>query len=203
MSVCCIVGAGDCPIFDFKKNAGDLIIAADGGYDHLVKCNIVPDIVIGDFDSLGYIPDDTKVIRLPVEKDITDMLAAINIGIEKGYRIFYIYGGCGGRIDHTMSNLQLAASIAEKGMEIFIKEGNSVITAVHNNKVVIDEKSKGCISIISHSDVSTGVTFKGLKYPLTNAKLTNTFPLGVSNVLVGDKAEISVENGTLIIFYSV
>ena len=201
MSVCCIIGAGDCPIFDFKKNAGDLIIAADGGYTHLRKYNVVPDIVIGDFDSLGYIPDDIDIIKLPVEKDITDMLAAVNVGIEKGYSSFYIFGGCGGRIDHTLSNLQLITSIAEKGMKVILKDQNTVITAIHNGKITLDKSNKGYISVISHSDVSTGVTIKGLKYPLENDELTNRFPLGVSNAFKGDEAEISVENGTLLIIY--
>lgn len=201
MGICCIVGAGECPDFDFQKHKEDLIIAADGGYNHLLKYNIKPDIAIGDFDSLGYVPNDIQTVKLPAEKDVTDMSAAVDIGIERGYKTFYIYGGCGGRIDHTISNLQLAASVAEKGMKLFIRDGKTVITAIHNKKIYLDKTNTGYISLFSHSDVCSGVTVRGLKYTLENAELNNTVPLGVSNEFIGEEAEISVQNGTLLIVY--
>ena len=202
MNICCIVGAGDCPEFDFKKNDGDLIIAADGGFRHLLDYGIKPDVAIGDFDSLGYIPDDIEIIKLPAEKDVTDMVAAVETGIKKGYKTFYIYGGCGGRIDHTISNLQLSASVAEKGLKVFIRDGKTVISAIHNESLVFDSTYIGYFSVFSHSDISKGVTIKGLKYLLENAELSCTNPLGVSNEFIGEEAEITVENGTLIIVYS-
>lgn len=201
MEVCCVVGAGNCTNFDYIKNKNDLIIAADGGFEHLMHHNLRPDVAIGDFDSLGYIPEDVEIIKLPAEKDVTDMVAAVDIGIERGYKIFYIYGACGGRIDHTLSNLQLAASIAEKGMKVIIRDGKTVITAIHNECVNFEASYSGYISVFSHSDISTGVTLKGLKYTLENAELSNKNPLGVSNEFIGEEAEISVKNGTLLIVY--
>lgn len=202
MKACCIVGAGDFSNFDFIKKENDLIIAADGGYKHLRNIGVQPDIAVGDFDSLGFTPNDVDTIVLPVKKDITDMKAAIDIGIEKGYESFYIYGGCGGRTDHTLSNIQLAASVAEMGFKIFIVDGKTIITAIHNSKFALDSTHKGYISVFSHSDISKGVTLKGLKYTLENADITNSFPLGVSNEFIGIESEISVENGTLIIVYN-
>lgn len=202
MKTCCIVGAGDCPEFDFKKKEGDLIIAADGGYAHLKNFGIKPDITIGDFDSLGFTPDDTETVTLPAVKDVTDMNAAVDIGVKKGYKKFVIYGACGGRTDHTISNIQLLAFLAEKGMECYIRDGKTVITAINNKNIRFDASNKGYISVFAHSDICRGVYIKGLKYCLENAELSNVFSLGVSNEFIGKEAEISVKSGTLIIIYS-
>lgn len=199
MSVCCIVGAGDCDSFDFKKQEGDIIIAADGGYNHLKKFNISPDIVIGDFDSLGYIPDNISFIKLPKEKDVTDMYAAAEMGIDRGYKEFLIYGACGGRLEHTISNIQLAAMLADKGKKCVIKDCKTKIIAVRNGTIEFDDTNKGYISVFSHSDKCSGVTIKGLKYVLENTTLTNVFPIGVSNEFIGEKSSVTVDNGTLII----
>lgn len=76
-----------------NPNSKNLVIAADGGYAYLKSIDITPDIVIGDFDSLGYVPCEVKTIALPAEKDVTDTAAAIETGWSKGYRVFCIYGG--------------------------------------------------------------------------------------------------------------
>ena len=201
MKVCCIVGAGDCTKFDFKKKSDDLMIAADGGYDHLKKLDIFPDVVIGDFDSLGYVPEDVSVVKLPTVKDVTDMYAAVETGIEKGYREFVIYGGCGGRLDHTLSNIQLAASIAQKGMKCVICDGETKITALHNNKIDFSKNEKGYISVFAHSDICEGVTIKGMKYCVDDVTFCNTFPLGVSNEFIGEESSVTVKKGTLIVIY--
>ncbi|MBR3779890.1 MAG: thiamine diphosphokinase [Clostridia bacterium] len=202
MGVCYIVGAGDCTELSINKNKDDLIIAADGGYRYLINANISPDLIIGDFDSLGDIPDGENVIRLNPVKDITDMDAAMQIGIEKGYSEFHIYGACGGRIDHTLANIQLVASAASKDMKAFIHDGKTVITALCNESIKFTNDYKGYISVFSHSDECTGVTLKGLKYPLENAVLSNKFPLGVSNEFIGCESEISIANGILILVYN-
>lgn len=202
VGVCYIVGAGDCTELSINKNKDDLIIAADGGYRYLINANISPDLIIGDFDSLGDIPDGENVIRLNPVKDITDMDAAMQIGIEKGYSEFHIYGACGGRIDHTLANIQLVASAASKDMKAFIHDGKTVITALCNESIKFTNDYKGYISVFSHSDECTGVTLKGLKYPLENAVLSNKFPLGVSNEFIGCESEISIANGILILVYN-
>lgn len=202
MGVCYIVGAGDCTELNINKNNDDLIIAADGGYRYLINANICPDLIIGDFDSLGDIPEGGNVIKLNPVKDITDMDAAVQIGIEKGYSEFHIYGACGGRFDHTLANVQLVASVASKNMKAFIHDAETVITALCNDSMKFTSDYKGYISVFSHSDECTGVTIKGLKYPLENAVLSNRFPLGVSNEFIGCKSTISIEKGILILVYN-
>lgn len=202
MGICYIIGAGDCDKLNINKNDGDLIIAADGGLKHLENAGIEPDIIIGDFDSLGRIPDAENVIKLNPVKDITDMNAAAEIGIEKDYSEFHIFGGCGGRIDHTIANIQLAASLAEINKKVFVYNGETVITAVCNDSISFSEDYKGYISVFSHSDECTGLSIKGLKYTLENATLKNSFPLGVSNEFIGCKSKITVNNGTALIVYN-
>lgn len=202
MGVCYIVGAGECSFLDIKKDSDDLIIAADGGYKYLLEAKIEPDIIIGDFDSLGDIPEGTNVIKLNPVKDITDMHAAVETGIEREYKEFHIFGACGGRLDHTLANIQLIASLAERKINAFIHDGETVITAVCNDKICFPKKCKGYVSVFSHSDKCTEVYIKGLKYTLDNATLTNVFPLGVSNEFIGCESEIIIGNGTAIIIYN-
>lgn len=201
MNVCRIVGAGECKKLGFKKEKGDLIIAADGGYAYLKEAGIEPDIKIGDFDSLGKTPDGSDVIKLNPVKDITDMNAAVDEGIKRGYNEFHLYGACGGRNDHTLANIQLIAQLAQNNIKAFIHD-EMTITAVCNGALKFESNCKGYISVFSHSDKAEGVTVKGLKYTLDNAELSNVFSLGVSNEFIGEKSEIRVKKGTLIVIYS-
>lgn len=118
--ICYIVGAGDWFDMDFRPAKNDFVIAADAGLRYLEQVGIPADLVIGDFDTLEEIPTGANVVRLSCEKDDTDMLAAVREGIKAGYKEFHIYGGTGGRIDHTLANLQVLAYLAGNGMQGFL-----------------------------------------------------------------------------------
>jgi len=198
--ICHIVGAGECYGLPFQSTSDDFVIAADGGLDYLKEYNIIPNLVVGDFDSLHEPPEgDENMIILPKEKDDTDMAAAIREGWARGFRVFHIYGGTGGRPDHTLGNIQLIADIAKKGGHGFLRDKDTVMTAIHNTPITFPHTAKGVISVFSHTDISRGVYEKGLKYPLTNAQLKNTCPLGISNEFMGTEAVISVKSGILVI----
>lgn len=200
-SICYIVGAGEKYGPDFAPSTNDYVIAADAGIRYLEQCGITADLVIGDFDSLNDIPAHPNTKILSAEKDDTDMLAAVREGIKAGYRDFHIYCGTGGRIDHTLANLQVLAYLSENGMQGFLFDKDSVITAITNRMLSFDPIPSGYISVFSHTAKSEGVYLHGLKYELNNAVLTNTFPLGVSNEFVGMVSRISVESGTLLIVF--
>lgn len=202
MGVCYIVGAGECPKLDFNKKDGDFVIAADGGCAYLERQGIMPDLIIGDFDSLESAPSGENIIRLNPVKDITDMDAAVQEGVKRGYSEFCLYGACGGRIDHTLANIQLVASLAQNKKRAYIRNGAQVITAVRNGSLCFDSSYKGYVSVFSHSDKCEGVCLKGLKYPLENAVLSNSFPLGVSNEFLGVESEIIIGKGTAIVIYT-
>lgn len=179
---------------------GDFIIAADAGTEILKKYGIEPDIAVGDFDSSSFIPEK-NVIKLPVEKDITDSHAAVNIALDMGFEEIVIYGGMGGRPDHSFANYTLVALLAQKGIKgKCIGEGYTV-TAVKDGSLIVDLPKDKTVSVFSWSERATGVTLKGLKYTLEDAELLSTFALGVSNSTVDESAEITVKDGTLLIMY--
>ena len=178
-----------------------MIIAADGGYSTLKKLNIKPDLVVGDFDSLGEAPKDETVIKHPIKKDDTDTLLAVKIGLEKGYKTFVIYGAVGGRLDHTVATIQTATFVAENGGIAYIYDGNHTVTAIKNSSINFKANAKGYISIFALSGVAKGVTIKGLLYELNNAEITPSFPIGVSNEFISKESKISVKDGILTIIF--
>lgn len=201
---CFIFGAGErTPLYN-RPSDNDIVIAADGGLKYLTELCIAPDFVVGDFDSLGEIPDFDrgKMKILPCEKDTTDTYEAITAGINMNCTVFHIYGGTGGRLDHTIANLQLLSDLSEKGYKAFLYGCGYAVTAVTNGKTVISGEKGEYISVFSSSDISEGVNLKNLKYTLTDGEIKNTFPLGVSNEFIGKTAEISVKKGALLIYYS-
>lgn len=201
---CYITGAG-LHYFrdDFKPSDEDLVIAADGGYIFNSLHNIRTDIIIGDFDSLTdeYASDAKTVIRLNPVKDETDMLSAVNTGIERGYTEFHLYGATGGRGDHTFANIQVLNHLASRNMKGYIYSENEVMTVIRNSSVSFSSSMNGYISVFALDSECTGVTEKGLKYEIENAVLNNAFPLGVSNEFCGTEAQVSVEKGSLLIYY--
>ncbi len=202
MAVCYIVGAGDCPpLENIRINEGDTVIAADAGLRYLRAAGINPDSVIGDFDSLGSVPEGGKVTELPAEKDVTDMYAAAEAGVAAGYTEFKFYGWSGGRLDHTLANIQLCASLVERGYRADFVAEKQILTALHCDEMRFDKSHKGYISVFAFSDECLGVTLKGLKYTLDNATLSSRFPLGVSNEFTGTDSLVKVSQGTLIVVF--
>ncbi|MGN0597157.1 MAG: thiamine diphosphokinase [Ruminiclostridium sp.] len=200
--ICYIIGAGSFYDDNISPEEKDYVIAADGGYRYTESLGIKPDVVIGDFDSLGETPDFPHVIKLKPEKDRTDIAEAVELGIEKGYSLFRIYGGTGGsRTDHTVANFQLLAYLSSRGMQGFLYGENEVFTAITDSEITFSPSARGYISVFAHSNICEGVTLKGLKYPLENYTLSNNIALGVSNEFTGVESSVSVKKGTLLIAY--
>ena len=162
---------------------------------------ITPDAVIGDFDSAQK-PENVDVIQLNPVKDETDTWEAVRLGIENGCTDFYIYGGTGGRSDHTFANIQLITMLAKKGMKARLFGNGEIMTVVHNSSIAFSADSQGMVSVFSLCEKSDGVSEKGLKYLLDGYDMTNDYAIGVSNEFVGERAEISVKKGTLLVIYT-
>ena len=195
---CVIVGAGDFSKDTFSPPKDSFIIAADGGYRHLDSIGITPDEIVGDFDSLGEIPDHQNVTKLPIHKDDTDIFSAVKSALTKGFDRFYIYGATGGkRFDHTVANFQILQYIANRNAAGFIIDKNFNAVAVKNSSLIFDSGFKGTISVFALCEKAEGVKIKGLEYETENATLSPDFPLGVSNSFKGERAEISVRNGII------
>ena len=199
MSKCIIFGAAEFDSLHFPIEKDDLLIAADGGVSHFAKLNRAPDVILGDFDSLGYIPEGARVF--PVEKDDTDVMLAIRHGLAAGYREFYIYGGMEGkRLDHTIANLQALAFLRKHNARGFLL-GRDQIATVMEDETLIFEKAEGILSAFAMGEPAEEVTLRGVQYELETGKLTADFPLGVSNHFMGKTAEITVKNGQLLLIW--
>ncbi|MCE5235564.1 MAG: thiamine diphosphokinase [Clostridiaceae bacterium] len=203
MGCCIVVGAGtfDTPIR--KPRSGDLVIAADGGLTYLAQSGVAADVVVGDFDSLGSRPNHENVLELPKEKDDTDLLFALKYGLGRGYKEFHIYGGTGGRMDHTLANLQCLLYLAERGARGFLHGGGQTYTCVKNDSIEFDPGHAGTVSVFAWGGCAEGVALEGLSYPLSDARLTPDYPLGVSNFFTGQKSKIAVKNGALLVTYPI
>lgn len=202
MKRCIIVGAGEFfPGCRIKKRPEDLLIAADGGYKHLASLNLRPDLLVADFDSLSVsAPEDIPVMRFKPEKDDTDMGIAISEGVRRGYSEFLLYGGTGGRADHTFANYQALISLARRGMRGSLIGDGWLAAAIADSSLSLKPLPSGTVSVFAVDNRCEGVSIEGLKYAVDHAPLTNDYPLGVSNELIGKPARISVEKGTLLIF---
>lgn len=197
--ICYIVGAGECSRLLLHPKKEDCVIAVDGGYEYVKEERV--NLVVGDFDSLGYVPEHPGRICLPCEKNDTDMLAAVKEGRKAGYKNFHIYGGCGGRFAHTAANLQVLAYLTEQGAKGILFGEQESITMLQNGSMTFDRSYKGYISLFSYGEKAEGVTLTGLKYPLKDAVLYDDFPIGVSNEFTGEAACISVKKGRLLVIY--
>jgi len=184
----------------FQPQNGDLVIAADGGYAQLG--GIRPDLVVGDFDSLGYVPEGETIVRHPAEKDDTDTMLAARIGLSRGYRAFLLLGGVGGRLDHTLANIQTLAFLRENGARAALLGESETITLIRDESLRFRAGLSGTISVFSLGERAKGVYERGLAYALTDATLTDTNPLGVSNAFTEEAAEVSVREGRLVVLYA-
>jgi thiamine pyrophosphokinase len=196
MAICYIVGAASVGKIPELK-PGDFLIAADGGYRNLGGRR--PDLVVGDFDSLGFVPEDVPVLRYPVQKDDTDMMLAAKFGLEHGYSRFFLLGGLGGRSDHTVANFHVLAYLADYGARGCLVGGKENIFLLKSSFISFAAGVTGTISVFAWGGDAHGVTLSGLEYPLTDASLTGSHPLGVSNAFTGAPSRITVSIGRLLV----
>ena len=198
---CYIVGAGDFSNL-YQPGQDDFIIAADAGFKELISGGVTPDLVVGDFDSLGSAPAHPLIEISKAEKDDTDMMLAVKQGLKRGFKTFIIDGGLGGRMDQTYANFQILTFIARNCARGILLGRDMCATAIKNGTIEFLPGATGYISVFSAGERAGGVTLTGLKYPLRNAELTNGYPLGVSNEFTGAPATVTVCDGTLIIIWT-
>ena len=201
-NTCYIIGAGSFDGFLDQPAQKDLVIAADGGYVYLEQLGICPDVLLGDFDSLALVPEHEHLIRHSPIKDDTDMALAAAYGLEKGYGRFCMYGGLGGRLDHTLANLQLLTFLSRQGAEPYLIGEGVIITAITGERLCFDASAHGMVSVFCAGEKAEQVWEKGLKYELNHAVLTCDRALGVSNEFVGTDCSIETGSGTLLILWN-
>ena len=198
MSTCYIVGAGDF-YGEISPRDGDLIIAADGGYDTLKKLGIEPDLLLGDMDSLTEVPEGIEKLVYPIRKDETDTFLAYREGVRRGYTDFLVFGGVGGRDDHTFANFSLLIYGKNRGHSIKIIGNRCEIFAIKNEGITLRGTAGSHFSAFAFAGEARGVSIQGLEYEAENITLTPEFPLAVSNRFLGRDGYIEVKDGTLIL----
>lgn len=198
--ICYIIGAGECSRLLLPLKKEDFVIAVDGGYEYVKDGRV--DLAIGDFDSLHYIPECKEKVVLQPEKDDTDTLSGIKEGLKRGYRYFYLYGGLGGRVDHSYANVQCLSYLQKHGARGWLIGKKQVITMISGGeKICFPEGADGYISVFSYGEKAEGVTLQNLKYEIADAVLSDNFPIGVSNEFTGQAASVSVKRGRILVIY--
>ena len=160
-----------------------------------------PTLLVADFDSLDAAPAFDHILRLPVEKDDTDMIRAVKEGFDRGEREFHLLGGMGGhRTDHTVANMQTLAYIARRGGQGWLYGNGERFTAIcDGGEITLTAGQNSVFSVFCLGADAEGVTIENAKYPLTDAVLTADFPLGVSNHFIGQAVRVAVRCGCLLI----
>lgn len=198
---CYIVGAGDNTGTNFIKEENDYVIAVDGGYEIIKKMGITPDYTMGDFDSLGYVPDEENLEVHIVEKDDTDTMLAVRHAISLGIDKIVIFGGTGGRADHTIGNIQTMIYAANHNCDIEMRDSVRTYKVIKNKKVSLRARDKGDLSVFALAGNAEGVSITGAKYTLENGTLTCDNPTAISNSFIGNNVEIQVDKGTILVIY--
>ncbi len=202
MASCALVGASDFNAEHFQamdaQGAFDYVIAVDAGLTHLEALGRKADLALGDFDSLGYVPQDLRVARFSPKKNKSDMELALERARNMRHDEFFVYGALGGRLDHTLANLYLFAKYSEKGAIVNAIGASEALTFVTGpDTYEMPAQESGTVSVFSLSDEAKGVFERGLAYELDDATLSNRTSLGLSNEFIGEPVLIGVESGTI------
>ena len=209
---CILIGAGDLTVSEIPMGENDICIAVDAGYEYCKLLEITPDYILGDFDSISEKEaegvaeiakqDKDRVIILPVEKDDTDMLAAIKLGLSEGYQSFRIYGGMGGRIEHTIANIQCLLYLKEHNAVGYLMDGTGMILVAKEEEISFQDSLEGYMSLFSMGKKAI-VSIENMKYPLDEREITNSFPIGISNeFILGEKGKVTVHKGAVVMIVS-
>lgn len=188
----------------------DYVICADGGLEKAEKLQVVPDLILGDFDSVNgdvlekYKKSNSEIMKFPAEKDFTDMELSIETAVKKGFKDIVLVGATGGpRLDHSLANMMLLEKYYQLGINIIIIDNNNKIQIVADNcNMLLNKKEGSFVSLIPLTENISGLTLEGFKYPLDRVVVKRGSTLCVSNEIILDKGRIILESGTALLFIS-
>lgn len=186
-----------------KRYQPDMLLCADGGMKTMLRLGIVPDVLLGDFDSidakdLECMKSKTKVIAYEKRKDYTDVQLCMKYAIEQNCTEMVLFGVLGTRADHSLVNIYLLKYALDNGVRAkIVNEYNEIF--VMQGRVLLEDVEGKTLSVLPYSDVISGITFSGMGYPLTDAQMQKENPYGVSNYACANQVEIEVKEGTALI----
>ena len=212
MKRCAIFAGGDMPdvmpynLPEYYKDF-ECVICADSGYKHAKRLGIVPDVIVGDFDSYdGELPEGVEVIRTVPEKDDTDTLMAIKKAIAMGYNEISLFGALGGkRFEHTIANIQTMMYARKHGCKLGIYgESTLLLQGTEDGEQNYLREDEGTyLSVFAMTESADIEYMRGVKYPLENYRMVQSFPIGVSNEITGTTADIKLKSGVVLIVMTV
>ena len=199
-----IISGGEIPENEIiRVNSSDIVICADRGYEYAVRNGIKPHMLIGDFDSCRLpIPEDIGVHRRIPEKDDTDTLMAVRTAIEQGAERIVIYGALGGRLDHTIANIQTLIYICKNGCSGEIHSAKNIAAVLGTGSHHLPKRDGWYLSIFSITEETVIKRLSGVKYPLIDYRMTTDFPIGVSNEITGSEAQLEISQGLALVIRS-
>ncbi len=183
------------------------ILSADSGARHCRRMHIIPDFLIGDFDSINdadysfLVDAGVQIIKYPVKKDMTDSEITVQVAIEKGCDKIVLVGAIGSRLDHTAANLFLLKKLVDLNVEGIIADGKNEARIIRDH-IELKSREDTFVTLLPVAGSARGVTTQGLMYPLTDATLEMGSSLGVSNRFAEDIARVEVEEGYLLVIMS-
>lgn len=193
----------------FDRIRPDCIIGIDRGLEFCYKYNIVPNYILGDFDSISpkilsfYEGGEIPVKRFQPEKDATDTRIGLELAMKLGSQKIFLLGATGGRLDHYMANVKSLLIPMEQGVQAWILDSQNAITVLdQGTKLKKDRQFGKYVSFFTMGDRVEGVTLTGFKYPLKDHTLVNSDEIGVSNEIQEDSAEITFRSGVVLMIMS-
>lgn len=228
MKTCVIIAGGEfqakfASSYINQKYAGrrpELLIAADRGIRGFLELGLLPDLILGDYDSvdqkdLQHILDAGKVENMPFspEKNYSDSHLAVEQAVKRGASEICILGAVGNRLDHVLANIGLLKACADLGIQAELVDATNRMHIIQQQYVIQRENQHGVyVSILPYSDIVTGITMTGFQYPLENADISKDeyrdlssnmgVSRGISNVIVGETAVIQIKSGDLLVIES-
>jgi thiamine pyrophosphokinase len=195
---------GDVEFYHNFLSPTDEIFCADGGAKYAYQLNLIPNLILGDLDSISeeviqfYQEYNVEIRKLPVKKDKSDTELLLELLLTKDYEQLVLLAALGGRFDHALSNLYLLEGLFNDKTEIKIITPNSQIEIIKDKKI-IDKQSGTTISLVPLSEKVSGVNLSGFKYELENGSLQRGNTLGLSNIIKDKLAIIEIKSGTLLL----
>ncbi|MGE4282623.1 MAG: thiamine diphosphokinase [Clostridia bacterium] len=202
-----IISNGSINDYDFYKEkiqSTDFVICADGGAKHAEKIGVLPNVIVGDFDSIGekYFNDlelkNIELIRYSTDKNETDTQLAVEYALQRGCSEVILIGSLGSRFDHSLANVSLLKLLLDKGIQAKILNENNEIYLIDNHirlKGELGEK----VSLLPITEMVSGITTQGLQYALKDAQMVFGVPNGISNIFIKEEADINVKEGLLLV----
>lgn len=200
-----VFGGGDIypEYIEERPDGDDIVICADSGYKNAISMGVKVDVLVGDFDSLGRIPDGIgEVIQVPAEKNSTDTQLAVDIATERGANEIIIVGSTSGRADHTLSTLAILELLWDKRIPAIVVNGQNRVRFIRDSGTILIRSMYKYFSIVTLDNIAKKVSIEGAKYPLVKKDIKRGFQFAVSNEIVKNAALITVKKGSVYIIES-